>query len=134
MGLAIWGVVTLAQEDDSHDNDNNDDDYQPTTAMVLVVVVVQQWLYNMACHRWILSSSSAAAAASMSSSSSFYNGPSLSIFWYTQMEAFLRFSTFFQFFWTSGLPSLILLPAALRLWHRPMAMVRYFRAGGSFPC
>ncbi|KAL7571351.1 hypothetical protein ACA910_007665 [Epithemia clementina (nom. ined.)] len=50
-------------------------------------------------------------------------GPSLSIFWYTQMEAFARFSTYFQMWFMVGLPSLVVLPAAIRLFARPMGMI-----------
>ena len=51
-------------------------------------------------------------------------GPSLSILWYTQMESFVRFSTYFQIL-LAGLPYLLVLPAALRLCpHAPMTLVR----------
>mmetsp|Transcript_11210 Transcript_11210/g.14754 ORF Transcript_11210/g.14754 Transcript_11210/m.14754 type:complete len:179 (-) Transcript_11210:426-962(-) len=51
--------------------------------------------------------------------------PSMSIFWYTQMQLFLRFGTYFQVL-LAGLPFLIVVPTAIRLYRYPITMIGIF--------
>eukprot|EP00522_Entomoneis_paludosa_P000078 CAMPEP_0172465844 /NCGR_PEP_ID=MMETSP1065-20121228/54639_1 /TAXON_ID=265537 /ORGANISM="Amphiprora paludosa, Strain CCMP125" /LENGTH=492 /DNA_ID=CAMNT_0013222493 /DNA_START=51 /DNA_END=1529 /DNA_ORIENTATION=- len=51
--------------------------------------------------------------------------PSLSIFWYTKMEMFFRFATYFQIMLT-GLPFAIVIPASVRLYRYPVALIAMF--------
>jgi GPI transamidase subunit PIG-U/8TM Microsporidial transmembrane domain len=51
--------------------------------------------------------------------------PSLSIFWYTQMQLFSRFATYFQIIFTL-LPFMLIIPTAIRLYRYPFVLVRVY--------